>query len=108
MTDELHAIATEVIYEDERVRVWNQVVPAGGEIRKHQHDNDYYLINVTGEGPIEVNFHDGTGGGAGDSISFTPVPGSASFIKKGHLETAVNHGEEYRAILVEFLSKDQS
>ena len=29
----LAPIATKVIYEDEHVRVWNQVVPTGGTIR---------------------------------------------------------------------------
>ena len=57
----LAPIATKVIYEDEYVRVWNQVVPAGGTIKKHAHKNDYFLLNVTGNGPIEVDFHEGTG-----------------------------------------------
>jgi hypothetical protein len=29
------------------------------------------------------------------------VPGRADFVPKGHIETAVNQGDEYRAILVE-------
>jgi len=102
MSDKLHPIATEVIFEDERVRVWNQVVPAGGEIKRHRHDHDYYLINVSGAGPIEVLFHDSTGGEQGESVTFSPKPGSANYVKKGHVETAINHGDEYRAILVEF------
>jgi len=32
MTDTLAPIATQVVYEDAHVRVWNQVVPAGGTI----------------------------------------------------------------------------
>ena len=97
----LAPIATKVIYEDEYVRVWNQVVPAGGRIRKHAHRNDYFLLNVTGNGPIEVDFHEGTGGELGDHFTFRPKPGRADFIPKGHIETAHNQGEEYRAVLVE-------
>ncbi len=101
MTEELAPIATEVVYEDDHVRVWNQVVPAGGTIAKHRHDNDYFLVHVTGEGPIEVTFHDGTGGELGERFSFRPKPGTADFIGKGHVETARNDGAEYRAVLVE-------
>lgn len=101
MADELAPIATKVIYEDEYVRVWKQVVPAGGTIEKHVHENDYFLLNVTGHGPIDVTFHDGTGGDLGDQYVFSPKPGKADFVPKGHVETAHNRGEEYRAVLVE-------
>ena len=60
MTD--HEIATEVVFEDEEVRVWNQVVKKGEDIPKHEHRLDYFLLNISGEGPIHVQFHDETGG----------------------------------------------
>ena len=60
MTD--HEIATEVVFEDEEVRVWNQVVKKREDIPKHEHRLDYFLLNISGEGPIHVQFHDGTGG----------------------------------------------
>ena len=101
MSEELADIATQIVYEDDEVRVWNQFVPAGGEIRKHGHEHDYFLLNVAGKGPIRVQFHEGTGGALGEELEFNPKPGSADFIKKGHIETAVNSGEDYRAILVE-------
>jgi hypothetical protein len=101
MSDTLAPIATEVIYEDDRVRVWNQVVPAGGRIEKHRHDHDYFLVNISGTGPIAVDFHNGTGGSLGEKISFVPTPGTVDQVPKGHIETAHNEGDEYRAILVE-------
>ena len=101
-TEKLAPIATAVIYEDDHVRVWNQVVPAGAPIPRHEHTHDYFLVNVRGEGPIKVNFHEGTGGALGEEITFSPTPGQADFVRKGHIETAVNEGEEYQAILVEF------
>ena len=105
MTKKLADIATQVIFEDDEVRVWNQFVPAGGEIPKHMHTHDYFLLNISGEGPIKVRFHEGTGGLLGDEFEFIPKPGSADFVKKGHIETAVNEGEDYRAILVELKAK---
>ncbi len=77
------------------------MVPAGSDIPKHKHEHDYYLVNVAGEGPINVRFHEGTGGKLGDGLEFCPTPGRADFVPKGHIETATNLGEEYRAILVE-------
>ena len=101
MSNKLSDIATQVVFEDDEVRVWNQVVPAGGEISKHEHQHDYFLVNVAGEGPIRVQFHGGSGGALGDQFEFNPSPGTADFIRKGHIETAINEGDEYRAILVE-------
>ena len=94
-------IATEVVFENDEVRVWNQIVPAGADISRHEHKHDYFLLNVSGEGPLEVEFHDGTGGSLGDRFTFSPRPGTADLVKKGHIETAHNKGDEYRAILVE-------
>jgi hypothetical protein len=101
MSQQLAPIATSVIYEDDWVRVWNQVVPADGTIAKHLHENDYFLLNVAGDGPIDVTFHDGTGGALGERFTFTPRPGTANLIARGHVETAHNRGGEYRAVLVE-------
>mgnify|MGYP001190005828 FL=1 len=94
-------IATSVVFENEDVRVWEQTVPPGGEIPRHEHHHDYYLIYVRGNGPIAVTFHEGSGGELGERIVYEPVPGRADFVPKGHVETAVNQGDEYRAILVE-------
>lgn len=99
--EELAPIATRIVYEDDYVRVWNQVVPAGATLSKHQHSYDYFLVNVSGEGPFEVNFHDGSGGALGEHFTYRPKPGTADLVPKGHIETARNAGEEYRAILVE-------
>ena len=101
MSENLNPIATKVIFEDDDVRVWNQVVGAGANIEKHEHAHDYFLLHVSGEGPIEVEFHNGTGGDLGERFTFSPKPGTADFIKKGHVETALNKGDEYHAILVE-------
>ena len=106
MNNELAPIATTIVYEDEHVRVWNQVVPAGATIEKHVHENDYVLLNVAGEGPIDAQFHAGTGGELGEQLTVSPKPRTADFVVKGHIETARKDGDEYRAILVEFKQAD--
>jgi len=95
-------IATEIVFEDERVRVWRQFVPAGSKIERHHHQFDYCLVNIEGEGPLAVRFHEGSGRSLGEHITFSPKPGTADFVAKGHIETAENQGEDYHAILIEF------
>ena len=98
---ELSDIATKVVFEDDEVRVWNQIVPGGTDIPKHEHKHDYFLVNISGTGPMQVQFHDGTGGPLGETFEFSPTPGTSDFVKKGHIETAHNSGEDYHAVLVE-------
>jgi hypothetical protein len=101
MAEALAPIATKLVFEDDYVRVWQQVVPAGGTIDKHEHELDYFLVNVAGEGPFDITFHDGTGGKLGAQATFAPRPKTATYVPKGHIETAHNRGAEYRAVLVE-------
>ena len=96
-------IATEVIYEDDEVRIWNQLIEPGKTLGRHTHRNDYILVTVRGEGPIDVRFLDGTGGPLGEEIVLRTRRGDATYVPKGHTETARNEGAEYRAILVELL-----
>ena len=102
MSDEaLRPIATTVLFEDEEIRVWDQHIGAGETLGKHEHASDYVLITVRGDGPLEVDFHDGTGGALGEHLTLHPKRGEAFLVPKGHVETARNEGEPYRAILVE-------
>ena len=77
MADELAPIATKLVFEDDYVRIWHQLVPAGGTIDKHAHLLDYFLLNVAGEGPFDITFHDGTGGKFGEHATFAPRPGAS-------------------------------
>ena len=78
-------------------------IPAGATLGRHTHHNDYILVTVNGEGPVDVQFHDGTGGALGDSLTLRTRRGDAVLVPKGHVETARNDGAEYRAILIELL-----
>ena len=96
-------IATKVIYGDDEVRIWNQVIEPGKTLGRHTHKSDYVLVTVRGEGPIDVRFLDGSGGPLGDGIVLRTRRGDVTYVPKGHTETARNEGAEYRAILVELL-----
>ena len=51
-------IGTEVIYENDQVRVWDMRVAVGGKKAWHHHTMDYVIINISG-GKIELENVDG-------------------------------------------------
>ena len=51
--DVLGPIATKVLYEDERVRIWDQVIEPGQTTGPHHHALPYALVTVEGA-PLDV------------------------------------------------------
>lgn len=101
-------IATRVLFEDDDVRIWDQVIDAGETLERHRHSCDYVLVSVRAGGPIAVEFHDGTGGALGERIELPRSKrGDAIFVPKGHVETATNTGDSTRLILIELKQDDQ-
>jgi len=100
--EKLRPIASKILYEDDEVRVWDQVIEAGETLGKHHHELDYVLVNVTDTPPFEVEFFDENGNGKKQTFDFPDSRrGGSILIKKGHIEIARNLGPRYRAILVE-------
>ena len=107
MADTDAPIATRILFEDDEVRVWDQQIEAGETLPRHRHECDYVLVTVRGGGPLDVEFHDGTGGKLGDRVTLPKSKrGDAFYVEKGHVETAHNHGESTRLILVEYKRDD--
>ncbi len=52
-------IASKVLFENDRVKIWNLIVDPGEHSDWHLHGRDYVTIVVEGEG-LEVEFDDGT------------------------------------------------
>ena len=59
MTQELQPIGSEVLFEDEEVRVWKLDLPAGEATPIHEHHHDYVFVVVAGGATESVN-SDGT------------------------------------------------
>jgi hypothetical protein len=107
MNEQLRPIGKRILYEDHEVRIWDQEIAPGERLGKHRHEHDYVIVTVHGGGPLLVQFHDGSGGALGDSITLPKSKrGETIFVPKGHVETAHNQGERYRAILVELKTDD--
>jgi len=91
-------IGTELLFENDRIRVWDMVLQPGEESPHHRHEGDYVFIYTTpsritafleGQSPSTSEFDDGF-------VQYTEVgPGTTHHIR--------NDGTEaHRQILVEF------
>jgi len=55
----LYPVGSKILFEDERVRIWEAEVGPGETLPIHLHDLDYVTVTLT-EGDIEVYEADGT------------------------------------------------
>ncbi|MBJ22261.1 MAG: hypothetical protein CL933_22860 [Deltaproteobacteria bacterium] len=90
-----------MIFENERVRVTELSLPAGGRSKLHTHALDYVLVQIEGD-KIAVEPHPETAGEYKEFFETDVVPGAFVFIEKGGVETAVNTGKkDWREICIE-------
>jgi quercetin dioxygenase-like cupin family protein len=88
-------VATRLLFENDRVKVWEMLLEPGEASARHRHDRDYLLCILEGES-IDADEDDGT------SIRLPVQTGDVFFIGPGRTETAINRsGTRYREILIE-------
>jgi beta-alanine degradation protein BauB len=101
MGRKLGDVATKLLFENERVRIWEMRLGAGEESAVHRHDLDYVLVQIEGDRMAVVPEPD-SGGAYRDYLEADVFPGNAIFIGRGGIEKAKNVGKRaYREILVE-------
>src|SRR5215831_4881663 len=97
----LGPVATRLLLENERVRIWEMELAPGARSATHRHDCDYVLVQIEGD-RIAAEPEPDTGGSFRSYIKGEVVPGKTRFIPRGGIETAINVGaRRYREILVE-------
>jgi mannose-6-phosphate isomerase-like protein (cupin superfamily) len=98
---DLGPIGTNVIYEDDRVRVWRLKLQPGTDSAVHRHDLDHLLIQISGD-RIAVVPEPDTAGPFTERLEADVVPGMVTFVPRGGIETARNVGAApYLEIIVE-------
>lgn len=100
-TDGLGDVATRVLFDNERVRVWEMLLEPGERSARHRHDLDYLLVFLEGD-RIAVEVDPASAGPYRDDVEFDVPIGRCVFVERGGVETAVNTGQaRYREILIE-------
>ena len=96
--DPIGNVGSQLLFEDDRVKIWQLILEPGEASDLHRHDHDYYLAISEGDYVAGVIPE-----GAGQSfVGKVPAIGNTVSIPKGGLEWAYNVGEKtYREILVE-------
>jgi mannose-6-phosphate isomerase-like protein (cupin superfamily) len=89
-------VATKLLSENERVKIWEMDLAPGEESAEHRHDLDYILVILEGD-KIAAICTDGR-----DNIDAEVHPGLTVFVPKGGTEIAKNTGQgRYYEILIE-------
>jgi quercetin dioxygenase-like cupin family protein len=90
-------VGTKVLFENERVRVWEFTLQAGASIEAHQHLHDYFFYPVEGA-TLEVTRATGV-------TRIRLNAGEIYFRKAGDTHSACNVDDHrYHEVLVELLS----
>ena len=101
MARTLGDVATRLLFENDRVRVWEMDLAPGERSATHRHELDYVLVQLEGD-RIAADFEPDTAGTYQGRVEGTVELGKTRFIAGGGLETAVNVGtRRYREILIE-------
>lgn len=105
MSDErvLGGIGTRVLFENDRVRVWEMRLEPGERSAVHRHDNDYVMVQISGD-RIGAQLEPDSPLIWGDQrqIEADVAPGLAIYGQRGGIETAYNPGRQtFHEIIVE-------
>jgi predicted metal-dependent enzyme (double-stranded beta helix superfamily) len=94
-------VGTKVVFEDDRVRVWQVRLAPGEQGPVHSHDLDHLLVQVAGD-RIAVVPEPDTRGPYRDYLEADVVPGAVVHVRRGGVESARNVGSRpYLEIVVE-------
>ncbi|HEY6624298.1 MAG: hypothetical protein WB765_02130 [Acidimicrobiales bacterium] len=94
-------IATRVLLENDRVKIWEMDLAPGEESAIHEHTMDYILVVIDGDRIAGVP-EDDSAGLYNEYVEVDVNPGDHFYIEKGGVETARNIGRKrYREIAIE-------
>jgi len=97
----LGGVGSRVVFEDERVRVWQLELGPGEDSAVHHHTLDHLLIQVAGD-RIAVAPEPDSQGPYRDYLEADVIPGAVVHVTRGGIETARNVGTQpYLEVIVE-------
>ena len=97
--DALGGVGTQVLFEDDDVRIWELKLEPGEHSDLHHHEHDYYLVIDSGDLVAGVM---PKGGPMDFFVGVVPEQGNTVRVPKGNTEWAYNVGKKtYHEVLVE-------
>ena len=94
-------IATRLLFENAKVKVWEMRLEPGQATELHEHHHDNVLIQISGD-RVAVEPDPATRGEYNEYLEADVFPGNVIYVEKGGIEKAVNIGkQEYYEIIVE-------
>lgn len=97
----LGGVGTKVLFENDRVRVWELRLDPGERSDVHQHELDHLLIEIDGD-RVAVEPEADSNGPYTDYLEGDVVKGMVIPVDRGGVETAVNIGTKpFHEIIVE-------
>ena len=97
-------IATKLLMENDRVRIWEMRLEPGQRSAMHRHEHDYVMIQIDGD-RMAADFEpesEGPWGGEGGHVEGDIAPGTVIWAERGGIETAINVGKKtFYEIVVE-------
>ena len=97
--DPVGDIGTRVLFEDDRVRIWELHLEPGEASDLHHHDNDYYLVIQQGDLIAGIP---PKSSGSDPFVARIPPVGNTVAVSGGGTEWALNVGQQpYYEVLIE-------
>lgn len=97
--DPIGGVGTQVLFEDDNVRIWEMRLEPGEHSDLHHHAHDYYLVIFSGDLVAGIP---PKGGPMDPFVGVVPPEGNTVAVPKGGTEWALNVGEKiYHEILIE-------
>lgn len=101
MERKLGDVANRVIFENERVRIWEMRMSPGESGPPHRHALDHILVQISGDRMAVVPEADSLGPYR-EYLEAEVAPGQVFYVERGGVEVAKNVGRrEYHEILIE-------
>ena len=98
---QLGDVGTPLLFENERVKIWELRLAPGESSDLHEHRLDNVLIQIAGD-RVAVDPASNTRGAYDQYLEAVVAPGGSLFGEKGGIEKAVNVGRKpYYEIIVE-------
>jgi hypothetical protein len=94
-------VATKLLHEDDRVKIWEMKLAPGEESDAHEHHLDHIIVVIEGDKIAGIP-HIRSSGTAANYIEADVHPGQWFRQQRGGIEVAKNIGEKlFREILIE-------